>query len=143
TGEGLVGPSEEFSGLLERAWPELTADQRSRVVHFFELVRAENEIQNLTRLITPQDFLEGHVLDVKELLSSGLLSFPAADIGSGGGVPGLLAAAIGGGEWVLIESEKRKAEFLSRAADALGLSQITVYAGRVEEFAKQNRVESY
>ncbi len=64
----LVGASKEFQKLLKTAWPELSDIHNQKVVRFYELICAENEVQNLTRLISPQEFIDGHVLDVKELL---------------------------------------------------------------------------
>jgi len=104
-----------------------------RIGRFAELLSAENKVQNLTRLTTPEEFVEGHLLDVKELLESGWIEYPAADLGSGGGVPGLLAAAIEPGAWILVEAEKRKAQFLSQAAQTLGLRQVQVVADRIEK----------
>src|SRR5579884_2712123 len=96
---------QEFRRLLKESWPELAVVRHELVVRFYRLVLAENEKQNLTRLTSPKEFIEGHVLDVRALLKSGLLSFPAMDLGSGGGVPGLLAAATSDDQWVLAESE--------------------------------------
>lgn len=134
---------EEFSGLLGRYWPELPAEAHQRLVDFYALLRDENEIQNLTRLVSPKDFLEGHIVDVRELGESGFVRTPAADLGSGCGVPGLLMAAIWGGEWSLVESEKRKADFLVRAAQALGLKRVGVFPDRVEDFARKQPIDSY
>lgn len=131
-----------FLELLNSAWPELSEGQRARVARFYELVCAENEVQNLTRLISPRDFIEGHVLDVKALLSSGLVSYPAMDLGSGGGVPGLLAAAIGLNPWILVDSEGRKAEFLGRAAREIGLSHVQSFGKRAEEVLRNVEVNS-
>jgi 16S rRNA (guanine(527)-N(7))-methyltransferase RsmG len=132
----------EFRERLISAWPELSEDQRSRVVRFYELVCVENEIQNLTRLISPQDFVEGHVLDVKALRESGLVSFPAMDLGSGGGVPGLLYAAIDPNPWILVDSEGRKADFLTRAAKELELPHVLAFGKRAEEILRNTAVES-
>lgn len=133
---------QEFRELLKTAWPELSSAHVERVVRFYGLVLAENEVQNLTRLISPKDFLLGHVLDVKELISSGLVQYPAMDLGSGGGVPGLLAAAIDVGTWILAESEGRKAAFLKSAVERLELSNVEVFAGRGEEFLRNSEVLS-
>jgi 16S rRNA (guanine527-N7)-methyltransferase len=137
----------EFSDRLTLAWPELSSAQQKKVAEFYQLVVAENEIQNLTRLISPQDFVAGHVLDVKELLASGLLQYPAMDLGSGGGVPGLLAAAILeetelAKPWVLVDSEGRKAEFLRKSVELLGLSQVQVFGKRAEDVLKTISVDS-
>ena len=131
-----------FEELLAARLPTLTGDLVLRISQFRELVLAENEVQNLTRLISPHDFLEGHVLDVWELLKSGLLRFPAMDLGSGVGVPGLLAAIFGSGPWILCESEGRKAEFLKRTVAELGLSAVSVFAERGEDVLRSQKVES-
>jgi 16S rRNA (guanine527-N7)-methyltransferase len=132
----------ELENLVSSVWPELSPSQKRGVVRFYELLLAENEVQNLTRLISPKDFLEGHLLDVKELLVSGLVKYPAMDLGSGGGVPGLLAAVIQGESWVLADSEGRKATFLMAAAEKLGLANVQVFSGRGEEFLKRGSVGS-
>ena len=135
---------QELERLLNEAWPGLSTEQSLRIQKFYEALSAENEVQNLTRLISPTDFVEGHVIDVRELLNSGLLSFPALDLGSGGGVPGLLAAAVTGNDtWTLCDSEKMKADFLFRASASLGLEKnVSVYAGRAEDFLRNRKVEA-
>ncbi len=58
-----------------------------------------------------------------------------ADLGAGAGFPGLvLAAALPAARVVLVESVGRKAEFLRRAASALGLERAEVVALRAEEW---------
>ena len=128
--------------LIREAWPELPAEATTRVNSYFEMLVAENEKQNLTRLISPKDFIEGHLLDVKAVFESGFLEFPAMDMGSGGGVPGLLAAACRPDAWVLSESEGNKADFLSRARTDLGLDTVRVVPGRAEEWLKKNQIMS-
>lgn len=127
---------QELRGLLEKGVP-LSKDQMERVLAFYRALLAGNARQNLTRLTTPTQFLDGHLWDVIALHESGTLSFPAADWGSGCGVPGLLYSAVYGGNWVLIESEKAKAQFLVEATQELGLSDtVRTFAGRGEDFLK-------
>ena len=58
---------------------------------------------------------------------------PAADLGTGGGFPGLvLAIADTARPWHLVESDKRKAAFLLAASAELGLSHVTVHPARLE-----------
>jgi len=58
------------------------------------------------------------------------LDGPIADVGSGGGAPGIpLADALPGHEVVLLEAERRKCEFLEQWAPA----NARVVRGRVEE----------
>ncbi|TPG56905.1 16S rRNA (guanine(527)-N(7))-methyltransferase RsmG [Roseomonas nepalensis] len=58
---------------------------------------------------------------------------PAADLGTGGGFPGLvLAIADTARPWHLVESDKRKAAFLLAASAELRLAHVTVHAARIE-----------
>lgn len=133
----------EFAERLSAEWPELSPEQRARVVAFYQSVCDENERQNLTRLISPADFIEGHVVDVRELLKSELVQFPAMDLGSGVGVPGLLAALVRDDQWVLSESEGHKAAFLARIVSEMGLSaRVSVTSERGEQYLKAKTVES-
>jgi len=55
----------------------------------------------------------------------------AIDIGSGGGLPGVVLAIASGRPFHLVESDQRKSAFLREAARELALP-ITVYATRIE-----------
>src|SRR5690349_11467975 len=79
--------------LAQPQW-ELSPETQEKVAEFYEIVLQENAQQNLTRLTLPEDFFYGHVVDVIELLRWKGLNYPALDLGSGVGVPGILAALI-------------------------------------------------
>jgi 16S rRNA (guanine527-N7)-methyltransferase len=98
-------------------------------------MHAENEVQNLTRILGVKEFIEGHLIDVVEMLKLDTLGNAIIDIGSGGGVPGLLAAAIDLREhraWFLVESEINKANYLRDTVEKLGLDTVEVLHDRVE-----------
>jgi 16S rRNA (guanine527-N7)-methyltransferase len=60
----------------------------------------------------------------------------AADIGSGAGLPGLpLAAELPRISWDLVESRAKKCDFIERAAEEMGLTNVTVRPLRTEEFS--------
>lgn len=135
--------SQSFANLIHARWPELCSDRAQMLLSFYKCVVEENEHQNLTRLIEPEAFWEGHVEDVRAVLAADILDYPAMDLGSGVGVPGLLAAALSEGRWILAESETRKAEFLRSTAEKLGLSsRVEVFAGRAEVFLQSRGVFS-
>ena len=90
-------------------------------VHYELLVRW-NRTHNLTRITDAPDAARRHYLDC--LLPLQLLDRPAslADIGSGAGFPGLLAAATWpDAETTLVEPAQKRASFLRVAAAAMGL----------------------
>jgi 16S rRNA (guanine527-N7)-methyltransferase len=116
---------------------DFSDETREKVLSFYQLLAAENQVQNLTRLISPADFWSGHLIDVLELQKTGWVDYPAVDLGSGCGVPGLLSALVEPQEWCLVESEKRKAEFLDRVVRELKLeSLVTVRAERLESYLR-------
>lgn len=55
----------------------------------------------------------------------------AVDLGSGGGLPGIVLAICTGKPFHLVESDQRKCAFLREAARALDL-RVTVHAARIE-----------
>lgn len=67
-----------------------------------------------------------------------------ADVGAGGGFPGLaLAVALPGTQVDLVESVGRKCEFMRRAAVAAGIANATVVNARSEDWAAGEGRESY
>jgi 16S rRNA (guanine527-N7)-methyltransferase len=113
----------------------LTPFQVDRAASFAEILYRENKIQNLTRITGLEEFIDGHLIDVIQLLQLETLGSNVLDLGSGCGVPGLLAAAIdldSGRKWNLCDSENQKCEYLSLAAKEMGLKMVNVYSGRVE-----------
>ena len=119
---------------------DLTQYQVEKAAKFAEILHRENENQNLTRILGVEEFIDGHLVDVIELFRSNLLSNRVLDVGSGCGVPGLLAAAIdldSTREWILCDSENSKCDFLSATANELELDKVSVYSGRVESFIQQ------
>ncbi len=117
------------------------AQIRSLVVHLRQ-IRLWNERLNLVADAEAAEVVRRHLMD--SLL--GLRSLPAArgsqrlrvvDVGSGGGFPGLVAAAVRPGwEVTLLDSSSKKAGFLLGAAEAMGLSNVRVVRARAEEMGR-------
>lgn len=60
------------------------------------------------------------------------------DIGSGGGFPGIInAILIPDSEFVLVDSTRKKVDFLKSTIESLGLENVTAVWSRVEDLAKQ------
>lgn len=73
-----------------------------------------------------------------------LLGAPAGvalDLGSGGGVPGLvLATEVPERSWVLVDAMTKRTAFLERAVAALGLPNVTVRTERAEVLGRDPEV---
>jgi 16S rRNA (guanine527-N7)-methyltransferase len=113
----------------------LTAEQHDRLSRYLDLLLAANATMNLTR-ITDRAAAEvqhvGDSLTVLPFLPKG--PHALADVGTGGGVPGIpLAIARPDARVVLIEATKKKAAFLRRAVAELGLANVEVREQRAED----------
>jgi 16S rRNA (guanine527-N7)-methyltransferase len=89
-----------------------------------------------TTISDPRRVLEDHLADSLVALEVDAVrgAESIADLGSGAGLPALaLAIALPDAHVTAVESNRRKAEFITRAAGACGLGNVTVAAVRAEE----------
>ena len=99
------------------------------------------EPQNLTAIEDVDEAVDRHLADSLAGLAVPVLTGPLVDLGSGGGFPGLVLAMLRPDIPVtLVESERRKAEWLAAASAAL--PNVRVVADRSEHLAKHER-EAY
>lgn len=102
---------------------------------YVALLLAANAQLNLTRIVEPEVVARLHLLDALAALPilDGLAPQRAADLGSGGGVPGLvLALARPDVAWTLVDSVAKKADALRGFVDRLGMANVEIVAGRAE-----------
>lgn len=130
----MTPDSEVFYKILKNSLKNASEEQIQKIVRLRELVLEENKVQNLTKLTTPEDFFDGHVVDADRLTRTDYITpgTKVIDAGTGLGSPGLIAAILMGGNWVLCDSEKSKASFVEKAAEALGLMTVKASSARVE-----------
>lgn len=113
--------------------------------HFDAMIRW-NRVHNLTRITSPEQAAEAHYLDsllAADTIANALGDVPEgwADIGSGAGFPGVLAALRWGVPGRFVEPAKKRASFLSDICRRLSLP-ISVEAKRVQEMAPSPLVVS-
>ncbi len=105
----------------------------------FTLLLARRPEADLTSLTDPAAIAVKHFLDSLSclLLRDIERGERIADIGSGGGFPGLvLAVARTGASYTLIESNQKRAYFLEEAINALHLDNVTVLRERAERVGR-------
>lgn len=108
---------------------------------------AMNARMNLTAIEAPEAAWDRHAFDALTIVPP-LARVPAgakvADVGSGGGVPGIpLAIARPDLAFTLVEATQKKATFLEGVARALGLVNVTVRADRAEALVRGSLRESF
>jgi 16S rRNA (guanine527-N7)-methyltransferase len=109
------------------------------VGRFYALLRLlAAEPTSITSVREPDRAVDVHVADSLVALELDIVRRGAriADLGSGGGFPGLaLAIALPDARVALVESVGRKSAFLSRAVAELGLANVDVVHARAEAWA--------
>jgi 16S rRNA (guanine527-N7)-methyltransferase len=122
-----------------RAWlrqlPECDAAAMLRLEQFVALLGAENQRQNLVSAVSLEEVWRRHVADSAQLLlhvPRGTL--PWLDLGTGAGFPGLIAAALRPEcEVHLVESRKRRIDWLNAAVREMRLVNVIVHGSRLED----------
>ena len=106
-----------------------------RLERFAALLAGENSRQNLVSSASLDSVWQRHFADSLQLLDhvSRETLGPWLDLGSGAGLPGLvLAIARPELTMVLVESRKRRVEWLARACEELGLENCRIIGRRLE-----------
>lgn len=106
-----------------------------RLERFAALLRKENAQQNLVSASSLESVWLRHIADSAQLLRHvPRETTPWLDLGTGAGFPGLVIAALRP-EWDvrLIESRKRRVDWLERAAEELGLLNCSVIGAKLED----------
>jgi 16S rRNA (guanine527-N7)-methyltransferase len=134
-----------WTELAQRASVQLLDEQRSRLMRFLDLLLDANQRMNLTRITDRAQAALHHVADALTLLRFiGPGPIELADVGSGGGVPGIpLAIARPDARVRLIESTRKKAAFLRDALRELKLDNVTVSDDRAEIIARTEAREAF
>jgi len=119
------------TGLAELDLP-LPGEVRERLLAYVALLDKWNHTYNLTAVREPTAMVTQHILDTLAILPH-LPGGSMADIGSGGGVPGVpIAISQAERPVTLVESNQKKAAFLRQVAIELSLVNVEVVEGRVE-----------
>jgi 16S rRNA (guanine527-N7)-methyltransferase len=134
---------ELWNSLANKAGVALSSGQRASFDAYLDLLLSAKF--NLTGITDRAEAEIQHVADALTVLQH----LPAAahrlaDIGSGGGIPGIiLAIARPDASVVLIESTKKKADFLIRTAAELKLTNVQVLPNRAEEIGRSPMRETF
>jgi 16S rRNA (guanine527-N7)-methyltransferase len=114
------------------SWLDVSRETLDRLQAFVEMTVAWNKSINLVANADPDLLWSRHILDsaqIFDLLPGRTQSW--ADLGSGGGFPGLVLAILATEKspalsFTLVESDKRKAVFLSEVSRRLDLKAIAL-----------------
>lgn len=125
-----------------RQWLEhsfsVSRETWNRLDRYVALLLAGMKEQNLIAESTRDRIWARHIVDSAQLIP--LVPQPAekdlwVDLGAGAGLPGIVVAILSGYRVMMIEMRRKRVEFLEQVIGALGLTNASVFAGKVERAA--------
>ena len=117
-----------------------------RLLEYLALLHKWNAVYNLTAVRDPQQMLTQHLLDCMAALPAFDGAMRVLDVGAGGGLPGMVIAI-----WAqhaapqmridMIDTVHKKTAFLTQVKAELGLTNVTVHTGRVEQLQVREKFD--
>jgi 16S rRNA (guanine527-N7)-methyltransferase len=111
-----------------------SVEMQQKLVHYIQLIARWNKTFNLTAIRDVEEMVSKHLLDslaVQPFVEGSLV----LDVGSGAGLPGIpFAIASPDKHFVLIDTNGKKARFLTQAKIDLKLDNVEVIHQRVQDY---------
>lgn len=121
----------------------VSADSLELMVQYAEAIAVTNESLNLTRLVEPAEMAIKNFLDSLTILRSDVLAelpeeLHCLDLGTGAGFPGVpLAIVKPNWQWVLLDSTRKRLNFIAETAEELGLTNVSTLHARAEDAGQE------
>ena len=132
---------EYFLNLLSKSEIKVSDEKITQMLKFLELLYNKNQIMNLTAIREKKGILEKHFIDsllLTKVINDDEKSF--IDVGTGAGFPGLvLAIYYPEKKFLLVDSVRKKIEFINEVIKELNLQNVTTSFERAEELIKDRR----
>jgi 16S rRNA (guanine527-N7)-methyltransferase len=126
-------PSSEISRRLAALGFEVSASHAEALEQFVDLLLRWNKVYNLTGVRGADEVVDRHFVESLALRAS-LAGMHVADVGSGGGLPGIpLAIVEPERRFTLIESRAKRVRFLRHVVAELKLANTVVAHSRAED----------
>lgn len=111
----------------------ISEEQIEKMLAYLALLVKWNSVYNLTSIRDPQDMVKQHLLDSLSAVHAFTQAKNVLDVGSGGGLPGIILAIVFPSTSIsMIDTVNKKTAFLTQVKAELKLKNVTVHTGRVE-----------
>lgn len=127
-------------GIAEAGLP-IDEQKQQKLLAYLTLMQKWNKVHNLTAVRDPDEMVTLHLLDSLVVLpfidAKNLL-----DVGSGAGLPGIpLAICLPNLKVTVIDSNQKKVSFMRQAKAELGIENLEVLGGRVEDVGTSRKFD--
>jgi 16S rRNA (guanine527-N7)-methyltransferase len=121
---------------------EVSPAQQDKLMDYLALMFKWNAVYNLTSLRDPMQMVTHHLLDSLAAVPAFAGAHDVLDVGSGGGLPGIVLAIVRPDMKVsMIDTVHKKTAFLTQVKAELGLANVTVYTARVEQLEVSDKFD--
>lgn len=119
---------------LKKALPNDLKDKASQFAKFLQLLNHWNKTYNLTAIRDIESMIPLHILDCIAIIPH-IKGPRILDVGSGAGFPGIpLAICCENLDITLVESNRKRIQFLETVKHELQLKHVTIWNGRIEQY---------
>lgn len=127
-------------GIAEAGLP-IDAQKQQKLLAYLMLMQKWNKVHNLTAVRDADEMVVLHLLDSLVVLPF-IDGKALLDVGSGAGLPGIpLAICLPELKVTVIDSNNKKVSFMRQAKAELGIENLEVLGGRVEEIAPNRKFD--
>jgi len=113
----------------------------NKIAVYIDGLREWSNRFNLTSITDEREIIIRHVLDSLELVKADIVleNETVIDMGTGAGLPGIVLAILNQNtEYTLVESNKKKINFLNHIKAIIGLKNLVILNARAEELARES-----
>jgi 16S rRNA (guanine527-N7)-methyltransferase len=120
----------------------LSVEQIDKMIAYLELLSKWNSVYNLTSIRDPKEMIKQHLLDSLSAAHAFKDAKNVLDVGSGGGLPGMILAIVYPEIRIsMVDTVSKKTAFLNQARTELGLANVTVHTARVETLQVEQKFD--
>ena len=132
---------DKFKAGVLAAGLNLSDAVQQKLLDYLALIQKWNKVHNLTAVRDPDEMVTLHLLDSLTVLPF-IHAKTLLDVGSGAGLPGIpLAICLPELKVTVIDSSQKKASFMRQAKAELGIDNLEVLCGRVEEVRRDEKFD--
>lgn len=133
--------AEQLASGVDAMGLNVSVQQQAQLVEYLLMLERWNKVYNLTAVRNLTDMVTLHLLDSMSVLSY-ITATRLLDVGSGGGLPGVVLAICRPDLQVTtIDKVQKKAIFMRQVKGELGLKNLHVVHGRVEAFHPEEKFD--